>query len=547
MSLTQATRAGDFIDSIGVVIHLEYTDSPLWANVNGIINALRYMGIDHVRDGFHSSSLSATSPVLTPFHTMMTAGINFDLSILTQSYNPAIFTAIDALAAAHPGRITAIDGFNEINNWPITYGNLTGNAAAEAGQQSIFSIVNSDKNLPNVPVWDLTGAADVQSPSQTLLSTLNGRADAQNIHVYPRVDANLYDWISGTKNWYYNFDAPQKVITELGFYTTSDASYNLTPTDPGYSLGVTPVVQGEVILNCLMDAWAQGFSNTYLYELFDDYKSTSAENFFGLFNNDGSPKPVATYIHNLTSVLNDTATNATSFAAGGLSFTVNGLPSTGHQLLLEKADGNFYLTLWNEPQTRDVNVNVTVSLGTSAGTINVYDPTVSASSIKTLSNTSSVPVSLSDHPVILEIRNSGSPPPPTTTPAPTPTPVPTPTPPDPGTVTSHTLTLLLSEDRYRGDAQFIVKVDGQGVGTRGTVTASHAAGDEQAFTFTGSWGAGPHDVEISFLNDKYGGTPGRDRNLYVENVRYDNASYLSSERALYSNGSVHIQVGDRLA
>lgn len=109
-------------------------------------------------------------------------------------------------------------------------------------------------------------------------------------------------------------------------------------------------------------------------------------------------------------------------------------------------------------------------------------------------------------------------------------------------VTTHKLALLLSEDAYRGNAQFIAKVDGQQIGS-GTVTALHSSGASQTFNFSGTWGAGAHDVEVDFTNDLYGGRASRDRNLYVDQVKYDGASFLTQPDILLSNGAVHITVG----
>ena len=78
-----------------------------------------------------------------------------------------------------------------------------------------------------------------------------------------------------------------------------------------------------------------------------------------------------------------------------------------------------------------------------------------------------------------------------------------------------TLTLNVSEDAWQGDAQFIVSVDGKQVGGVTTVTALHANGQNQDFTFRDFWGAGPHNIGVTFLNDAYGGTAQTDRNLYV--------------------------------
>lgn len=106
-----------------------------------------------------------------------------------------------------------------------------------------------------------------------------------------------------------------------------------------------------------------------------------------------------------------------------------------------------------------------------------------------------------------------------------------------------TLVLLMSEDRYQGDAQFTVTVDGRQVGGTQTATASHSGGQSQAFTFNGQWGNGPHTVVVNFLNDAYGGNSATDRNLYVDGISYDGTGYPADTANLYSNGPVSFAVG----
>lgn len=98
-----------------------------------------------------------------------------------------------------------------------------------------------------------------------------------------------------------------------------------------------------------------------------------------------------------------------------------------------------------------------------------------------------------------------------------------------------TLVLNMAEDPYQGDAQFTVSVDGQQVGGVQTITAIVEQGQSQEFDVKGNFGAGTHDVAVTFLNDQIGafypaGTPGlpetggpwaldtTDRNLYVMGV-----------------------------
>ncbi|MBE7189803.1 carbohydrate-binding domain-containing protein, partial [Jatrophihabitans endophyticus] len=125
--------------------------------------------------------------------------------------------------------------------------------------------------------------------------------------------------------------------------------------------------------------------------------------------------------------------------------------------------------------------------------------------------------------------------------APTPTPTPNPT-----VVLgsgSDRLVLSVSEDAYRGDAQFTVAVDGHQVGGIQTATASHAAGQSQQFVVQGNFGGGTHVGTISFLNDAYGGSASTDRNLYVSGVSYDGVSNPNASGTLWTTGSASATVG----
>ncbi|MFT8247218.1 family 16 glycosylhydrolase, partial [Roseomonas sp. BN140053] len=84
-----------------------------------------------------------------------------------------------------------------------------------------------------------------------------------------------------------------------------------------------------------------------------------------------------------------------------------------------------------------------------------------------------------------------------------------------------TLLLKLSEDAFKGHAQFTVKIDGVQVGGTLTASASHGAGQVDVLRIHGDWAAGQHSVEVSFVNDLWFGTPDTDRNLYVEGAIYN--------------------------
>lgn len=115
----------------------------------------------------------------------------------------------------------------------------------------------------------------------------------------------------------------------------------------------------------------------------------------------------------------------------------------------------------------------------------------------------------------------------------------------PATLTAGTgndsLVLKVSEDAYKGDAQYIVKVDGVQVGGTFTAQASHGAGQDDTLTLKGNWGTAAHKVEVTFLNDAYDGSPATDRNLYVDGVSY-NGHDAGAHATLYPAGPSSINV-----
>jgi hypothetical protein len=134
----------------------------------------------------------------------------------------------------------------------------------------------------------------------------------------------------------------------------------------------------------------------------------------------------------------------------------------------------------------------------------------------------------------------------TTTSDPSPTTTTTPPPTtttDPPTPTEHTLTLQMSEDYYNADAAFAVAVNGQQVGGEYQASALHASGDAGTFLLTGDWNSGVNDVQISFINDAYGGSASEDRNLYVNSIAYDGTTYAGTSAALFGNSTDSFSVG----
>jgi hypothetical protein len=98
------------------------------------------------------------------------------------------------------------------------------------------------------------------------------------------------------------------------------------------------------------------------------------------------------------------------------------------------------------------------------------------------------------------------------------------------------LVLRISQDAYRGSAQFTVRVDGTQIGGPLTAESLHRNGQSDTVTLKGDWAAGAHTVTVNFLNDAYGGTAATDRNLYVDAATYNGAAVSGAAKTLLSTG-----------
>lgn len=395
----EAMTVNRFVDGIAVNTHVNYTDGA-YANLKNVRDDLVWLGVSHVRNAAPGGSAPISSYIY-----LARAGIKFDFTVrpdVTQS-----LAEITRVAAVSPGSIEAVEGFNEIDNWPVTYRGLKGDAAGLAAQQAIYAFVHGDASLAGVPVYDLTGY-DLQH-----VTSRTGAADYANQHVYPQngeqpgYNANGDAWMGAGIKGLAKMGLPM-VITEFGYFSLPQSGW--------YQIGVDEESQAKGVLNGVFDAATSNVSRLYLYELLDekaDPRGVDAGMHYGLFSFDNRAKPAAFALHNLIAILkanDDTAPQRGD--AKALHYTLSDLPPSARSLLLHKADGTFVLALWNETPFWDrargtplssAPVPVTVDLGRTATRVTVYDPLSGTMAIETQQNVKQLRVDVPDHPVLLNV------------------------------------------------------------------------------------------------------------------------------------------------
>ncbi len=96
--------------------------------------------------------------------------------------------------------------------------------------------------------------------------------------------------------------------------------------------------------------------------------------------------------------------------------------------------------------------------------------------------------------------------------------------------------LRVSGHHYQGEPRFKVFIDDEQFGDIFTVSADCREGEFEDVVLRGDFGAlGPDNISIEFLNDHYGGSVERDRDLIVDYIEVNNTRY-EAEQSNYIRG-----------
>jgi hypothetical protein len=163
---------------------------------------------------------------------------------------------------------------------------------------------------------------------------------------------------------------------------------------------ITEEEHGLLLMNLFLAQYTRGWSYTAVYLLRDRTDETGNQQ-FGLYKPDYTPRKAAVYLHNLTTILADTTTIIKT--PGTLHYAIANQPATVHDLLMQKSNGIFDLVVWGE-QVKGSN-NIIVNFGDTKAQVHIYDPVTGTTAVQQLRNVNSVKLSVSNHPMIIEIRS----------------------------------------------------------------------------------------------------------------------------------------------
>ncbi len=395
-----ARKADAFVDSIGVNLHLGY-DNPgnPYGNFEMVKTRLREMGIRHTRDSFEGPSYKQW--IKDRHNDLGRSGIKGTFIV-----DGSRLTPIQNLEAADlmPDAVEAFEGQNEILNIYVKWDDAKRDAARKY-QQDVFAAVKASPKWRNTPVL---GPTCVGNDAYQALGDLSAWMDYGNAHSYPL--------------------GPAPAVPKSGFFNELKGAQIVAPgkqifvTETGYTTGtrddgnqrVSMAAAAKYAPRLYLENFNRGMLRSYWYELADQGTDGSQESTFGLVTQTHAYKPQGTAIRNLTTLLKDASFDGKTrkwvspkpaFVPQKLDYTLTGATTNVHSTLLQKSNGKFYLCLWQEIDSYNIDNNVEADIVNPDASVvlNLKTPIASAVSYKPTASTTSSALTLSKNRINLSV------------------------------------------------------------------------------------------------------------------------------------------------
>jgi hypothetical protein len=417
-----ARSADSFVESVGVNVHLGYTDT-VWGQFSQVRQKLSELGVRYVRDGISQGRPDAYSR----FRALATDGIKLDAVVGDPLERWGVGTLDQQLNTIDTELRSAVASLEGPNEYDIQ-GDPNWVANLREYQRKLWEGAHARPGLASLPI---VGPSLVNRSSREQLGDISAWTNEGNMHPYPGGEAP---------------DQDSHINDELALAAKNTGSQPVQATETGYTTAVNTTsghrpaserVDGIYTPRLYLDNFRRGISRTFVYDLIDDQNDpgrTDIESNFGLLHNDFSPKPAFTAMSRLIALLSD---RGPSFTPGSLSYSLENAPSSVRRLLLQKRDGSFYLVLWNQvgvwnPQTlaesNPADPQVTVKLSQPISRAETFEPNTSSSALSTVSSPSSISLPVSEQVKVIRLVPGTQAPAPEPAPTPEPAPAPAPSP-----------------------------------------------------------------------------------------------------------------------
>jgi hypothetical protein len=384
--------ADSFVDTIGVATHLRYLDTAYGRYSDVIKPRLQELGVRHIRDGGKDGGM------FQKLNDLATIGIK---ATLVMDPRDGI-TPANVIGDAINPVIKAIEAAEGPNEWDVQR-QLTHNGnpfpeGIRTYQRELYQAIKNNPATKNLAVLMPSLAIPFNAPQLGYLSEL----DAGNMHSYAGGNLPSQDldtkWIPLTQVVAGNKPI---VATETGWHT---AIADPAPAHPA----VSEAAAAKYIPRLFLEYFIRNVQRTFAYELIDERAAPDQENNFGLLRVDGSAKPSFTALKNLIALLRDPGP---AFQPRALSYQLSG-GNAVHHTVLQKRDGRFYVILWQEVPSFDLqtktnvavpNESVSLTLNSAFQSAKAFQPNTATTPIWQVPRPTQLQLNVPDYPLVIEL------------------------------------------------------------------------------------------------------------------------------------------------
>jgi hypothetical protein len=393
-----AIGADQFVDSVGVNIHLHYDGTLYRDNFDLVKDRLIELGVRHERDGM----IDTTWQEYYDRHNAL-GNVGIKGVFVTNPGQSA------ALLQNYPSRVpSSFEAYEAANEY-----NGSGDPAWATTLRNSLMQLRALRDIPSLARFQVLGPSLTQESAYSTLGDVSALIDAGNMHNY------LAGRHPGTAGWGGN--GYGSIDWNLALVKQSAGAKPIVTTETGYQdypAGTDTLPQdvvGKYMPRLLLEQFRKGIARTYIHELCDfgapgDWWWSGS---FGLLNPDGSRKPAFKAVSGLLSLLTDPGPN---FTPQPLAYSLQGADADVRHMAFQKRDGSYYLAVWLELPGYDVlnktaipvtprSVTVTTPGDLRAVNAHRWEGDGSVTRNPLAPSTSPTIVSVTDRLLILEFRN----------------------------------------------------------------------------------------------------------------------------------------------
>lgn len=441
-------KAYDYVNGIGVNIHLRYTNIYYNSFYNIIYPRLKELGVKHIRDmvpypALVNGSRTWMSDTLCKrllrlydsldIKAMYVLGGGSIVADSTQYRDSAQYLTIFQTVPRLAETVDYLEGYNEPDNngnlyslYPTNWDTITYKI-----QKGLWTKAH---NMPELAGVKIVGPSLIyygNYGTQLARAEQVGAIQPYISNYFDYDDLHMYDFGNDNTKMFpgSKYDTREKYLDTIRHsksWIVSEAGYENAlnynrPDSPNYASVdahyLSELASGKYYSVLFMEMFKRGATRMYAYEFADQNTSLQGqkEDNFGLIHTDGTPKPAFIAIKNTLSILKDTDS---AFTPSPINFSMSGDTSGIRYSLYQKKNGKIYFALWqgigagvcydflNFTDLPADSQSVKITLPFIASKVNVYQPLNSAIPLYTYTNKDTINLDVPDHLLLVEIDTS---------------------------------------------------------------------------------------------------------------------------------------------